>query len=76
MPGRRMEKEKAEDMQLAREKLINKEWREKYSVECPELVQYRKDNISERQWGSINLMTILRTSRRPGRTSPCILTRT
>ena len=24
-------------------------------MECPELVQYRKDNISERQWGSVNL---------------------
>ena len=41
-------KEKAEDMQLAREKLINKERREKYSVECPELIQYQKNNISER----------------------------
>ena len=48
-------KEKAEDMRLAREKLINKERWEKYSVECPELVQYRKDNILEWQWGSINL---------------------
>ena len=42
-------------MQLAWEKLINKEQREKYSVECLELVQYQKDNISERQRGSINL---------------------
>ena len=42
-------------MQLAREKLINKERREKYSVECPELIQYQKKNISERQRGSINL---------------------
>ena len=42
-------------MRLAREKLINKEWREKYSVECPELVQYQKDNILEWQQGSVNL---------------------
>ena len=48
-------KEKAEDMRLAREKLINKERREKYSIECPELIQYRKDNILEEQQGSINL---------------------
>ena len=48
-------KEKAEDMWLAQEKLINKERREKYSVECPELVQYWKDNISEWQRGSVNL---------------------
>ena len=27
----------------------------KYSLECPELVEYRKKNISERQWGSVNL---------------------
>ena len=37
------------------EKLINKERREKYSLECPELVQYRKKYISKRQQGSINL---------------------
>ena len=42
-------------MHLAREKLINKEWREKYSIECPELIQYWKNNILERQQGSINL---------------------
>ena len=48
-------KEKAEDLRLAWEKLINKEHREKYSVECPELIQYRKENISEWQRGCINL---------------------
>ena len=48
-------KEKEEDMRLARGKLINKERREKYSLECPELIQYRKKNIFERQWGSVNL---------------------
>ena len=48
-------KEKAEDMRLAWEKLINKERREKYSVKCPELVQYQKDNILEEQRGSVNL---------------------
>ena len=37
------------------EKLINKERRVKYSLECPELVEYRKKNISERQRGSVNL---------------------
>ena len=48
-------KERAEDMRLARGKLINKERREKYSLECPELFQYQKKNISERQRGSVNL---------------------
>ena len=42
-------------MRLAWGKLINKERREKYLLECPELIQYRKKNISERQWGSVNL---------------------
>ena len=49
-------KEKVEDMRLAWGKLINKERREKYLLECPELIQYRKKNISERQRGSINLV--------------------
>ena len=48
------QREKVEDMRLALGKLINKERRVKYSLECPELVKYRK-NISERQWGSVNL---------------------
>ena len=42
-------------MRLAWEKLINKERREKYSIECLELIQYQKDNIPEEQRGSINL---------------------
>ena len=44
-----------EDIRLAREKLINKEQMVKYSLECPELIEYQKKNILERQWGSINL---------------------
>ena len=48
-------REKAEDRRLAQEKLINKEQREKYSLECPELTHYWKNNISEGQCGSINL---------------------
>ena len=42
-------------MRLARGKLINKERREKYLLECPELIQYWKKNIWERQRGSVNL---------------------
>ena len=54
-PAEEQKKEKAEDMGLAWGKLINKERREKYSLECPELIQYHQKNISERQRGSINL---------------------
>ena len=49
------QREKLEDMRLARGKIINKERRMKYSLECPELVEYWKKNISERQRGSVNL---------------------
>ena len=49
------ERREKEDKRLAREKLLNQLWKEKYSQECLELWEYRKMHITLEQMESINL---------------------